>query len=95
MGAVCYWRGSVHAVWNMGGGDFDGGVMGGVTEWFSVQQAPPTVGWYEYDGWLIDEGTKLYWNGSQWGYWVNEQPRRGWTQMAGVISDKWRGIYAT
>lgn len=64
------------------------------TEWFSVQQDPPTVGWYEYDGWLIDEGTKLYWNGYQWGYWINEQPRRNWTQMAGVITDRWRGLYA-
>ena len=64
------------------------------TEWFSVQQDPPTVGWYEYKGWLIDEGTKLYWNGYQWGYWINEQPRRNWTQMAVVITDKWRGLYA-
>ena len=36
MGAVCYWRGSVHAVWNMGGGDFEGGVM----EWQPIYTAP-------------------------------------------------------
>jgi hypothetical protein len=64
------------------------------SDWQSVWTRPEECGWYEYDGWLIDEGTKLYWNGNQWGYWINEQPRRNWTQMAEVATDKWRGILA-
>jgi hypothetical protein len=63
------------------------------TEWFSVRKHPQTVGWYEYSGWLIEDSIQLYWNGSQWGFWMSENPRKNWSQMAEVVTDKWRGLY--
>ena len=66
-----------------------------VTPWFSINENPPEIGWYEYQGFMLDPGEMLYWNGWQWGYWINPVARRNWTQMAGMHSDKWRGQYVT
>lgn len=62
-----------------------------LSDWQSVHTKPQEKGWYDYDGFMLDEGTRLYWNGWQWGYWLSPG-RKNWTQMAEVVTDKWRGV---
>lgn len=59
--------------------------MNDLTPWYPISIKPVRCGWYDYDGYLIDE--RMYWNGQQWGYWIGS----GWVHLAEDATDEWRG----
>lgn len=62
-----------------------------LTPWFDAFRNPPArIGWYDYIGWLLDPGLRLYWNGHHWGYWMGPG-RSNWVHNAEVPTDRWRG----
>jgi hypothetical protein len=64
------------------------------SDWQSIDNPPQERGWYEYAGWLIEGVPQFFWNGWQWGYWLNHKDRTNWTHLAESEGDKWRGILA-
>jgi hypothetical protein len=64
-----------------------------LTGWFDWKVRPVREGWYELRGWLIGDGERFYWNGSQWGHWNGPHRPEYWFQFAEDAGDQWRGIY--
>ena len=58
-----------------------------LTPWYPWSIKPVREGYYEYRGWQWD-GSRMYWNGNQWGYWQGEN----WVHMAEIFTDEWRGL---
>lgn len=63
------------------------------TAWFEVFRDgdPARQGWYDFTGWLLEEPTRMYWNGWHWGYWLGPG-KSNWTQMLNCAGDRWRGL---
>jgi hypothetical protein len=59
-----------------------------LTPWFSWRVRPVREGEYEYRGFQLNDGTRLIWNGTQWGYTALGL----WFQMAEADGDQWRGL---
>jgi hypothetical protein len=64
------------------------------TPWFLWPTRPVRVGWYEMRGYCLDEGTPMFWNGSQWGYWMPHpaSDTHLWCHWADDERDEWRGL---
>ncbi|MCR4300669.1 MAG: hypothetical protein NUV51_03590 [Sulfuricaulis sp.] len=59
-----------------------------VTPWFQWPTRPVRVGWYDFIGFLMSDTKRMYWNGSQWGYWFDCD----WIHVADCATDRWRGL---
>lgn len=64
------------------------------TPWFKWPTRPVRVGWYEMQGYCLDVGTPMFWNGSQWGYWMPHPASNDhlWCHWADDERDEWRGL---
>lgn len=58
--------------------------------WMPISTKPAYEGWYEFIGYLYEAGVRLYWNGSQWGRWLDKE-RTIWIHFCELRADKWRG----
>lgn len=65
------------------------------TPWYPWGIWPVRVGWYEMRGSCLDEGTPMFWNGDQFGYWMPHPGYSGqrlWVHWADDERDEWRGL---
>lgn len=64
------------------------------TPWFQWPTRPVNVGWYETRGRSLDSGTPMFWNGQQWGYWMQHPASETnlWVHWADDDTDEWRGL---
>lgn len=69
----------------------DGSAGRPLTPWFPVRIQPVREGDYEYRGFLMEDGSRMTWNGNQWGHHLHGGQ---WVQMAEDSTDEWRGLSA-
>lgn len=60
------------------------------SQWMPISIKPAYVGWYEFVGYQYETGDLVYWNGSQWGKWLDEG-RALWIEFNELRADRWRG----
>jgi hypothetical protein len=63
------------------------------TSWYPWSVCPVRCGWYEIRAVMCDNGMRMFWSGSEWGFWgIGADGYQQWVRWHHVATDNWRGL---